>query len=232
MTLRPIEPILTPYVNCDDYFLTYPLQQRAKFYFKTDFHWNEFGAYTACEYFARNLARMRYIRESSVPEAEAFSWTNMTGRDYLGDLQRRFSMEVTVKEYIPVYTPNDAEDFVYYNTYNGTTVERSEIVGKGINDEVLDYNKMSTYNEGYMRVENPNAPEIKRVLLIKDSYACTCIDYLSEIFTELNVVDPRYTDDTINDLLAARDIDLVLLMYHESNVSVELTDYLQLPKGK
>lgn len=216
-----------PYVNSCEYFLSYPLQQRSKFYFMTDFHWNELGAYTASEYFAQQLAKQRYIRKTSVPDEDDFVWINLTGKDYLGDLRRRFSLDVNVKEYIPIYIPSDSEEMVYYTTYNGTTASRKDIVGSGLDDPVLDYNKMSTYNLGYMRVENPNAPEIKSVLLIKDSFACACIDYFSEIFTELNVVDPRYTTDTLDDLLKARGIDLVILMYHESNVSQELIKYLK-----
>ena len=217
-----------PYINTCPKLLSYSLEQRSKFYFKTDFHWNELGAYTACEYIAEQLADMGYIKKSSVPKDDDFIWTNYTGRDYLGDLQRRFSQEVTVKEYIPVYEAVNKDELIYYTNYRGSAVSRDTIVGTGLkSDGVLNYNTMSTYNLGYLRIENPNAPEIKSVLLIKDSYACTTLEYLSQIFTELNVVDPRYTDMNLKTLLKARDVDLVLLMFHESNVSSELIQYLK-----
>lgn len=216
-----------PTINTVPEILSHSLQQRSKYYFKTDFHWNELGAFTASEYAAKQLAEMGYIRKDSVPTDEQFEWRNLTGRNYLGDLQRRFTEEVTVKEYLPIYEPINADELSYYLDFRGAAVPRDEVIASGLYDPILDYNKMCSYNMGYLRIENPSAPEIKSVLLLKDSYACAALDYLSQIFTEINVVDPRYSVADMDYIIKERDVDLVLFMYHESNVSEELLQYLK-----
>lgn len=215
-----------PKINCCDYIRSFPLKERANFFYKTDFHWNEYGAYIAADYIAQNLAATKTIRKTSIPKDSDFIWTDLTGLAYLGDLQKRFSEEVTVDEYIPFYVAVDGENFKYYTELNGEQVPRNTVVASGLNTHPLDYNKLSIYNLGYLRVENPNAAEDKHVLILKDSYECCMTDYFSEMFREIDIVDPRSTCPDFDTIVDQRDIDLVLMLYHNSNVSPELIKYL------
>jgi len=217
------------YVDCCDYMQSQSLEERSKYFYKTDMHWNEYGAYTASKYLANELASFGRIDESSVPSDSAFAWTDFTGRDYMGDFQKRFSNEVTVEEYVPFYEARDAENFVYFTSLYGKEVPRKTVVASGLDSDVLDYNKLSTYNLAYIRVDNPFAKEDKHVLILKDSYQCCMIDYLSEMFTEIDIVDPRCKDcPSFEEIAEERGIDLVLMIYHSNNISQELIDYLTL----
>jgi len=216
------------FIDCCSYMQAFPLEERAKFFYKTDMHWNEYGAFVASEYIAESLADTNRIKRSSVPTESDFIWTDLTGLSYLGDLQKRFSSEVTVEEYIPFYVATNAEDFKYYTSLNGEEVPRSSIVASGLESDPLDYNKLSTYNLGYLRIENEFASEDKHVLILKDSYECCMTDYFSEMFTEIDVVDPRYANcPSFEEITSARDIDLVLMLYHSNNISQELIQYLK-----
>ena len=215
-----------PKINCCDYLRNFPLEERADFFYKTDFHWNEYGAYIAADYIAQNLAATHTIKKTSIPKDTDFIWSDLTGLAYLGDLQKRFTDEVTVEEYIPFYVAVDGENFKYYTELKGEEVPRNTIVATGLHDNPLDYNKLSTYNLGYLRVENPNAAEDKHVLFLKDSYECCLTDYFSEMFTEINIVDPRSSCPSFDEIVKERDIDTVLLLYHNSNVSKDLIKYL------
>ena len=215
-----------PKINCCDYIRSFPLEERANFFYKTDFHWNEYGAYVAADYIAQNLAATKIISKTSIPTDNDFIWSDLTGLAYLGDLQKRFSEEVTVEEYIPFYVAVDGENFKYYTELNGEEVPRNTIVASGINTHPLDYNKLSIYNLGYLRVENPNAAEDKHVLILKDSYECCLTDYFSEMFSEIDIVDPRSDCPSFDEIVEARGIDQVLMIYHNSNVSQELIKYL------
>lgn len=86
-----------------------------------------------------------------------------------------------------------------------------------------------THNLGYLRVENPNAPEDQAVLILKDSYQNPMLDYFTAIFREVNVIDPRnYQEDAnLSTLVAERGLDMVLFLYHQDNISTELIDFLQ-----
>lgn len=224
--ISALDAYRVPKINCCDYIRSFPLEERANFFYKTDFHWNEYGAYVAADYIAQNLAATKTIRKTSIPKDSDFIWTDLTGLAYLGDLQKRFSEEVTVDEYIPFYVAVDGENFKYYTELNGEQVPRNTVVASGLNTHPLDYNKLSIYNLGYLRVENPNASEDKHVLILKDSYECCMTDYFSEMFSEIDIVDPRSNCPDFDTIVDQRDIDLVLMLYHNSNVSPELIKYL------
>ena len=74
---------------------------------------------------------------------------------------------------------------------------------------------------------NPNARSAKHVLILKDSYQNPTIDYFTELFAEVAVIDPRYYSEpySFSEILEQNDIDIVLLMYHQNNHSIELTDF-------
>lgn len=205
------------------------LAERERYFFKTDFHWNARGAYRAAEAVADGLAEAGLLEASAIPDETAFIWTDLTGRDYQGDLNRWFSNLYSMQEELPRFTPADCSGWSYYpRADSDETVPRERIVSSGLGNAVLSYNDLFTYNLGYYRVENPTAPDSRSILILKDSYQNATIDYLCTIFREVNVVDPRnYQEDAdFPALLSARGVELVLLFYHQNNISTELIDFL------
>ena len=53
-------------------------------------------------------------------------------------------------------------------------------------------------------------------------------DYCAELFSEIIVIDPRSypREESLPELVAEYDIDTVLLLYHQNNLSEELIDFL------
>ena len=54
----------------------------------------------------------------------------------------------------------------------------------------------------------------RRLLLIKDSYANSVIPYLTQYYTEIEVVDPRYYYDNIQDIIDIEGINDVLFLHN------------------
>ncbi len=79
------------------------------------------------------------------------------------------------------------------------------------------------------RVVNPNARSRQHILLLKDSFQNPTTDYFTEVFEEVNVIDPRvYTEpESFPELLKKCDIDIVLFLYQQQNISEELIKFLQ-----
>ena len=206
------------------------LAEREQLFYKTDFHWNARGAFAASQEIARQLAAAGLIGAASVPQADAFVWTELgTEKQYQGDLNVWFSNQFSMQEDIPRYVPKNAADLRYFLHPGDTaSVPRETIVGSGLDKDPVTYNDVFTYNLGYYRVENPDAPEAASVLILKDSFQNATIDYLSAIFRSVTVVDPRSYQETpdLASLLDADGIDLVLFFYHQNNVSRELIDFL------
>lgn len=203
--------------------------ERTGLFFKTDFHWNARGAYAVSAELAQQLAEQGLIQPSSIPGDGAFRWNDLTGRGYQGDLNKWYSNYFSVYETLELYAPADPSALRYYEHLDSAEpTAREAIVASGLDKELVDYNDVFTYNLGYFRVENPNAPEDKAVLILKDSYQNATLDYFTQIFREVNVVDPRNYQETeqLTQLLSARSIDLVLFFYHQNNVSSELIGLL------
>ena len=206
------------------------LAEREQLFFKTDFHWNARGAFAASQEIARQLAAAGLIDAASVPQADAFIWTELgTEKQYQGDLNVWFSDLLPMQEAIPRFIPADTASLSYYDSPGSTApVPRETILGSGLDKNPVSYNDVFTYNLGYYRVENASAPEDKSVLLLKDSFQNAATDYFSAIFRELHVVDPRAYRETpgLSGFLAENDVDLILFFYHQNNVSPELTAFL------
>lgn len=217
-------------IDAEAPLVTGTLADRERYFYKTDFHWNARGAFAAAQEIARQLAGAGTIAETSVPQAEDFLWSELGGeRRYQGDLNVWFSNQFSMQEDIPRYVPKNAADLRYFlHPGDIESVPRETIVGSGVDKDPVTYNDVFTYNLGYYRVENPDAPEAASVLILKDSFQNATIDYLSAIFRSVTVVDPRSYQETpdLASLLEADGIDLVLFFYHQNNVSRELIDFL------
>ena len=217
-------------IDAEAPLVTGTLADRERYFYKTDFHWNARGAFAAAQEIARQLAGAGTIAETSVPQAEDFLWSELGGeRRYQGDLNVWFSNQFSMQEDIPRYVPKNAADLRYFlHPGDIGSVPRETIVGSGLDKDPVTYNDVFTYNLGYYRVENPDAPEAASVLILKDSFQNATIDYLSAIFRSVTVVDPRSYQETpdLASLLDADGIDLVLFFYHQNNVSRELIDFL------
>jgi hypothetical protein len=206
---------------------TYGIEERATMYFKSNTHWNPLGAFRASEIAVQGLAKAGLIAESSIPDENAFVWEDLSDSHIFPEgLAERLGIEMEIKEYIPVYRAANPASWRYYTGLDKVPVERSMIVQRGIEEYELDYNKVGTRNLTYIRVENPDAPEQRNVLILKDSYQCATIDYFSSIFRSITVLDPRFELPPLKQYLKEEHIDLVLLMYHQNNNLEELVQYI------
>lgn len=216
-----------PAIDVGKVFLELPLAERKDCYYKTDFHWNHRGACLAAEEICGRLAELGILEPEALPNANAFLWKDLSAEHrYQGDLNRRFSNVYPMQEQIPFYEIAQNDTLRYYD--KDGPVSREALVGSGLQETVLDYNGLSTYNLGYWRVENPGLPEGRHVLILKDSFQNACSDYLTAAFASMTVVDPRYADPPLDlqTLIRQSRADLILLMYHQDNLSPELIDFL------
>lgn len=207
-------------------------EQRMQMYYKTDFHWNAYGAFLAADYIEDTMRAEGILAPCDEVDASDFLWEDFTGvHTYQGDLNRRFSNLFSTQEEIPYYTCRNAAALQYYLTADATEpVERTQIVGAGLSEPMLTYNSMFTENLGYFRVENPEAVTDQSVIILKDSYQNPTTDFFSHVFAQVHVIDPRsYAEPyTLAQLVERWNVDAVLLLYHQNNASEELITFLEM----
>ena len=212
-----------------DLLRQYTAEEREGFYYRTDFHWNHRGAFYAAQAIAGHLTAEGLL-DAPLPQAGDFVWQELgQERLFQGDLNRRFSNLLSMREDIPLYTPADPSARRYYwSVDDSRPAQRAQIIGTGLTQQTVDYNGLSTANLGYYRVVNPDARTDQTLLIVKDSYQNPTTDYWSELFYQVVVIDPReYAEPySFSQLLEEHGVDLVLLWYHQGNASAELVDFL------
>lgn len=211
-------------IDIGTYFTAhFPASEREELYYRTDFHWNALGAFCAAEYIGTCL------EGDAAPSREDFLWEEVgTNVDYLGDLNRRFSYLLSTKEDIPFYTLPSTESVSYFLS-GDREAARESIVARGVGvDRELNYNTVSTDNLGYFRIENPDALTDKTALILKDSLENPMTDYFTALYRQAIVIDPRFYAEpySLAELTERYGVDLVLFVYHQNNISTELTQFL------
>lgn len=207
----------------DDYSHT----QKEKYFFKTDLHWNIEGASVAFQYIMDWLYQEKLIT-SPINNDNVYSHAYLKNTQYLGDLNRRFSYLFPTNEAVPVFkdTGNVPENKIkYYLTYNNNeyTFDRLSISDTTQKAGAATYNSIYSNNLGYIKMVNDDAIFDTEVIVIKDSMANTMVDMFPQIFKTTEFVDIRALKDVgIYQIIENSNADMVLLMYHQNNVTGEM----------
>lgn len=118
----------------------------------------------------------------------------------------------------------------YYELKDGKfdEVEEDYIIGNGIDDDEISYEKAYTGNHSYYKIVNKNAKTKEKVLMIRDSYQAPLTWLFSDIFEEVEIVDLRATDLNIDDILKMSDSNIVMLMFNNGfDVDAILTNRIE-----
>ena len=174
-----------------------------KIYYKTDHHWTTLGAFYAFQAAAPSLGIEGDLSGKYVSYAVSDSFNGM--------LASKSGVNLGEKEQIDIYVPTEEDtdlivDYVDEGKRSTSLYDSSKLKEKdqytvflGGNSSLLDIRTVST--------------STKRLLLVKDSFANSFIQFLTPYYREIVVVDPRYYSGTINDLMDSYRISEVLFLY-------------------
>lgn len=218
---------LQPYIKTCDAFRAYKndsLEDKETYFFKSDFHWNARGAGEAFLYIVDWLFNEGLIDEKK-PSDITLDYTYLND-NYIGDLNRRYSFLFSTKELIPVFKNNQTQ-IRYYSSYNSDqySLDKASIQGDAL-PEGQTYDSVYTKNLGYYKMVNDNSLLDTKILIIKDSMQNPMTDMFSYMFNTSEIVDIRALKDiSLFTVIENSDADLVLLMYHQNNITGEMFDF-------
>lgn len=178
-------------------------------YYRTDHHWTTLGAYYA---YSAGINKMGFQPLS----LNSFDIEHASN-DFLGTLYSKVVVEKTKRDTI---------DFFYYK--NGSNV-KSVIVNDGRNK--TEYSDMYfrdwlTKKDKYSAFLGNNQPVVtintdvkngKKLLVIKDSYAHCFVPFLSQHYSQIDMVDMRYIMGNLNNTVNVDDYDQYLFLFNASN---------------
>lgn len=151
-------------------------------YYKTDHHWTMYGAFLGYEYLMKEIG----LESISLEEFE----TIKLEEEFLGSLHSQAPLFTAKGDEVTFYDYKDLDYTVTYETEDG---EKSSFLVEE-NFEIKDkYTALFGGNYGRLTITNNDNPDGKKLIVFKDSYSNSLIPYLISHYSEIEVIDLRYS---------------------------------------
>lgn len=182
-------------------------------YFRTDHHWTSLGAYYAYTAFATQLEKKPYALDSF----KKYEMGRFIGSYYT---TTRVSSLTENPDNLVAYGPFSTNALEMVNKDN-------QFIDYNIITDVSGWNENSKYSSfiggdnPYTHIKNPNLSDGSSVLVIKESFGNAFVPFLVENFEHVYVIDYRYYDGTVQELVAQNAIANVVFV---NNISITSTE--------
>ncbi|MBW7571563.1 DHHW family protein [Caproiciproducens faecalis] len=171
------------------------------YYYKTDHHWNTYGAYKGYE------ALVKAMGITPTPQDD-FEFEEASD-SFLGTLYSKAILNTQPSDvlYLPVYkkassvtqqTGKQQSDSLFWKEYLEKKDKYSVFLGGNHSVDV---------------VRNPAVTNGKKLLIIKDSYANSMVPFLATNFQEIHIIDLRYYTQNIYDYIRQNKITDTTAIY-------------------
>lgn len=204
--------------------------QEEYIYYRTDHHWTSLGAYYAYEAFRKQTGREAFPREAYTEE--------ILSRDFYGtSYPRAGSYAITPDWITAMYLPGREKPS---EVQDGNIQKEEELsgdpkmagqmltvdYGNGETEQTLYDRSFLKKRDQYRVFLKGNYPLVtihtgvengKKLLLIKDSYANTFVQFLVSDYEEIQMVDLRYFKASLTDYAAKQKFTEVLVLYQIKN---------------
>lgn len=177
-------------------------------YYKTDHHWTSLGAKYVFEDMIEDLNIAPTENYEVYTVTTSFSGTLASKSGYHGQ-----------KDTIEVYEPQGVDnDYVVF--YADDQKKTTSIYNADSLKEKDQYTVFFGGNHTRIDIDSPN-PDNRCLLMFKDSYANSFVQFLTPYYRKIIVIDPRYYYDNVEQIIASEKVTDVLFLY---NLNTFLTD--------
>lgn len=176
-------------------------------YYKTDHHWTSLGAYYAYEELCEKLGLDKKNLDDYIEV--------LATDEFYGTLYSKGLFKVKKGDDIYVYINKDEKDESII-TY---TEEKKKSASFYDTDKLKEKNKYDLFLDGnhpIVEIENVNVNNDKKLLMIKDSYANSFVEFLTPFFSEIVMLDPRYYYDDIEELISEKKFTDIIYLYNSN----------------
>ena len=214
--IRGFENVLDSRIGIVDAIGVMQKNKEQKIYYKTDHHWTSLGAYEVFLGAANQLGIDTPITENSI---------YTVSDSFQGTLASR-SGRHTSRDSIEIYQP-DGTDVEYYVTYPDTGEKNTSMFVSEKLKEKDQYQVFFGGNHPLVEIRT-TANNGRNLLVFKDSYANSFMQFLYPYFQNIIMVDPRYYYDDIETAITSYGITDVLFLYSADTLLLDtnLTDTL------
>ncbi len=174
-------------------------------YYKTDHHWTTLGAYYG---FLESAKSMKLDVKANNYNIEPVT------NDFHGTLYSKSGFASKDSDIVNVYLPKSKEDEVVVNYVEEKKKSPSIYDSKKLQGKDK-YEVFLGGNHPLVKINTTSKSE-KKLLLIKDSYANSFVQFLTPYFSEIVMVDPRYFYEDIEKLIDKEKITDMLYLYNSN----------------
>lgn len=193
-------------VNTVDAYTTLSANQQSELYYRTDHHWTSYGAYLGYTALAKPLG-------FKAATQDMFNMEHVS-HDFLGTL---YSKALTGEEFadqIDLYTYTSGDPVTDVVRYVGKNKQTYSSIFFRENLEGKDkYTVFLGQNNALVQIKT-NVANGKKLIVFKDSYANSALQFLTLHYEEIAVVDLRYMNVPLADYLDLADYDQALFLYN------------------
>ena len=185
-------------------------KDQTELYYRTDHHWTTEGAKIAAELLLKKLG----ITPDFPKESGAVSNT------FMGTLAAKSGFRSVRADAVTVYKIESNPDSGFYFTV--TYTDEQKMTASVYSAEALQTdNPYDVFFGGnHAEIEIKTSREtLRRLLVVKDSYANAVIPFLIPYFDEITVVDPRYYQGNIDELTAEAEFTDIVFIYNANTLS-------------
>ncbi|MGN0362030.1 MAG: DHHW family protein [Bilifractor sp.] len=187
-----------------------------KIFYRTDHHWTSLGAY---EVFLGGAGILGI--DSPITDNKVYTVTN----SFQGTLASRSGRHIA-HDSIEIYQPQGT-DVEYYVNYPDTGEKSASMFDSGKLKEKDQYQVFFGGNHPLVEIHT-TANNGRNLLVFKDSYANSFMQFLYPYFQNIIMIDPRYYYDDVETALTSYGITDVLFLYSADTLFADtnLTDTL------
>lgn len=180
-----------------------PLQAHSEedIYYHTDHHWTSYGAYTVFQ----SIAPAMQLDTANV------NYTTYTVSDRFEGTLSSKSGSHKYYDSVEIYKA-DSMDNAYYVMYDGSSEKICSIYNSSCLDQKDKYTVFFGGNHPLVEIRTTNNNN-RSLLLFKDSYANSFVQFLLPYFENIIMVDPRYYYDNVEQLIGSYNVTDVLYLF-------------------
>lgn len=217
MKLR--EKILKNTKNCKNISLVSVeslLSSDEEAYFRTDHHYNSYGAY---------LASKDYLTSINYPSYDYVVYVPLeVGNRFQGSLYKKVPFFSDSYDQMIIPTNLDQVQISYSYSGDGRLYQEKKSTSFYEPGYLLTKNKYNVYmggNHGLAVIENTSKVNGPVLFMIKDSFANSAVPYLINRFKKIVMVDLRYYSGSVSDEIKKYDPDRIVFWYESLDFAQE-----------
>lgn len=188
-------------ININTYDSLIKNKNKYKLYFNTDHHWTIYGAFIAYnEYSKKMFNDSKNIKDYKI---------EVLSKDFLGTSHSKVNDPLLEKEELLTIKSNDLYEvnYVYENKVTNTLYNRDYLIKKDKYAAFLDN------NHALIKITNKSNLGKDKILLVKNSYANSFVPFIVSNYKEVYVVDLRYFNKSVSELMKEENIENMLILY-------------------